>query len=258
MSRIERGLCRMYALSLYAYPREFRARFGSQMKQLFRDRCRDTWANPTPPRIAAFLFGVARDWIRTSLQERFAAMFSISKLAYAVASLLALLAMPATVLRAYVISGSSMEGTLRVGDHVVVNKLVGTLHQGDLVVFRSPEDPGKSFIKRIIGLSGDRISIARKQVFRNGQPLLEPYVSHIPGHVDARQDDMAETMVPEGMMFLLGDSRDNSLDSRFWGFVPQENVLGHPWFIYWSVDPLTHATRWNRTPLLLDNIASQN
>lgn len=248
MSRIERNLCRIYVLSLYAYPRQFRAQFGSQMEQLFRDRCRDAWANPTPIRIAMFLFGTGWDWIRTSFQERFAVMFSVTKLAYAIALLIALFAMPATVLRAYVISGASMEGTLRIGDHVVVNKLVGTLHQGDLVVFRSPEDPAKSFIKRIIGLSGDRISITKKQAFRNGQSLVEPYISHIPGHADRRQDDMAETVVPEGMMFLLGDSRDNSLDSRYWGFVPQESVLGHPWFVYWSVDPQTHVTRWIARP----------
>jgi signal peptidase I len=252
MKPIERLLYRIYALSLYAYPRKFRNRFGHEMRQLFRDRCREVWADSTFTRVAAFLTGVALDWIRTTTRERFLAMFSLQKLAYAAALLIALLGTPATVLRAFVISGASMEGTLRIGDHVIVNRFVGELHHGDLVIFPSPADPAQIFIKRVIGLSGDRIAIANKRVFRNEQPLAEDYVSLIASRADPRQDNMAEVTVPPGMMFLLGDNRDNSFDSRYWGFVPQASVMARPWFIYWSLDPVTHMTRWDRWLMRLE------
>ena len=248
-------LDRLYTASLYAYPRKFRRRFGPEMRQLFRDRCRDTWVNPTLPRVAAFLFGTARDWIRTSIQERFADMFITSKLAYAAALLIALLAVPATVLRAYVISGGSMEGTLRIGDHLIVNKLVGDVHHGDLVVFTSPVDPRQTFIKRAVGLPGDRIRIVDKQVFRNGELLVEAYASHVTTYLDKRRDTFpaqGEAIVPPGMLFLLGDNRDNSFDSRYWGFVPQSSVTARPWLVYWSQDPVARSTRWDRTPLRIE------
>jgi signal peptidase I len=246
-------LDQLYALLLYSYPREFRNRFGSEMRQLFRDRCRDTWANPTAEGIARFLFGTTRDWIRTSFRERTTSMFT-SRLAYTAALLIALLATPATILRAYVVSGGSMEGTLRIGDHLIVNKLVGNLHHGDLVVFPSPLDSNQTFIKRVVGLPGDRIRIANKQVFRDGQLLTEAYASHITNNMDARRDNypqQGEAVVPPGMIFLLGDNRDVSFDSRYWGFVPQSSVIARPWFVYWSRDPVAHATRWDRTPLVV-------
>ena len=181
-------------------------------------------------------------------------MFTITKLAYAVALLVGLLAMPASVLRAYVVSGGSMEGTLRIGDHLIVNKLVGELHHGDLVVFPSPANPKQIFIKRIVGLPGDHIRIVNKRLFRNGELLTEPYASHITNYVDERRDNYPEqgdAVVSPGMMFLLGDNRDNSIDSRYLGFVPQSSVIARPWFVYWSLDPVARSTRWDRTPLVL-------
>lgn len=245
---------RFYALSLYAYPRSFRQRFGSEMRQLFRDRCRDAFREPTPARVAAFFVRIAHDWIRSSLRERINSMTRFPKLAYTAAAAILLLAAPVTVLRAYVISGGSMEGTLRIGDHLVVNKLVGHLRHGEMVVFASPTDPSQTFIKRVIGLPGDRLQIVNKQVIRNGQPLIETYVSHISSYADERRDNFppqGEFTVPEGQVFVLGDNRDNSLDSRYWGAIPQASILARPWFIYWSRDPVAGVTRWDRTPLVV-------
>ena len=178
----------LYSVSLYAYPREFRKRFGPEMRQLFRDRCRETWTNPTCARISALLFGTARDWVRTSIQERFVVMLTYSKLAYAAAILFALLAVPVTVLRAYVISGGSMEGTLQIGDHLIVNKLVGNVHRGDLVVFPSPVDPqARHSSNAWLAFPATTSASPTKQVFRNGQPLVEmPYASHVTNYFDPR------------------------------------------------------------------------
>ena len=176
------------------------------------------------------------------------------------------------VAQPYVIPSSSMEGNLLVGDHVLVDKLAysppGSLsgrllpyapvRRGDIIVFRFPLNPRENYVKRVVGVPGDRIRIAAKQVYVNGEPLAEPYKVHrtawledyrdqFPGaprgQVDARALEMlrdhvsgGELVVPPGSYFALGDNRDDSLDSRYWGFVPRENIIGKPVVVFWSYD----------------------
>jgi len=178
----------------------------------------------------------------------------------------------------FVIPTASMEGTLLVGDHVIVDKLAyappGKLpllpyqdvKRGDIIVFRFPPDIRETYVKRVIGIPGDRIRMVNKQIYRNGKLLAEPYTQHIfPGYEPGR-DDIAEFTVPPGNYFALGDNRDNSSDSRVWGFVPRGNIIGKPFMLLWSYDAPTedltgyslhHAidlaqhfftrTRWSRT-----------
>ena len=165
----------------------------------------------------------------------------------------------AFVVQAFVVPTSSMEETLLIGDHVLVNKMyyaptatklerfilpVGELKRGDIVVFKFPQDPRFDFVKRAIGLPGDVIEIRDKVLFVNGKAVDEPYVIHRDYNVYnyensfpelARRDNFGPVKVPEGYIFVLGDNRDNSNDSRFWGFLPIENLRGRPWVIYWSI-----------------------
>jgi signal peptidase I len=186
-----------------------------------------------------------------------------------------------TLVQAYVVPTGSMEGNLKIGDHILVDRLtysdpgpVGRallpyreVQRGDIAAFLYPEDPSQTYVKRIIGLSGDRIRLENAAVIRNGRLLTEPYVQHtadwpddyrdnFPAHSSAgitpRGYDMlehhivnGEVVVPPGMLFALGDNRDNSLDSRYWGFVPCENVVGKPLFVYWSYDaPTADLQQW--------------
>ncbi len=188
-----------------------------------------------------------------------------------------LLALFATtfVLQAFKIPTPSMEPTLLVGDHLLVNKFVfgGTgawyerwlpyreIRRGDIVVFKFPFDDHTHYVKRVIGLPGDRVRIADRQVYINGQPLDEPYKVHN-GYYDSYGDNFppthggfprrnvrpewstdilrhvldGELIVPSGRYFVLGDNRDSSLDSRFWGFIDRDSVMGRPLLIYWSVE----------------------
>lgn len=172
------------------------------------------------------------------------------------------------VARGYVVPGASMERTILVGDHLIVGRIHHPLAMGDLISFRSPADPEKIFLKRIVGLPGDRIHFVNKVLYRNGAALSEPYVQHITSFVDQYRDNFPgepnmplpdsgrtmlaehcvgdEVVVPPGHYFVLGDNRDNSLDSRYFGFVSEESVQGTPLFVYWSKDP-DRGTRWART-----------
>jgi signal peptidase I len=208
-----------------------------------------------------------------------------------------------TLAQPFVIPTSSMEGTLMTGDHVIVDRLAYSPHdpattkilpysdvkRGDIIVFRWPVDIRETYVKRVIGVPGDRIRIQAKNVYRNGVKLVEPYTQHIdprripyrddfpsalvPSEVYPRGRQMlqadvhdGELVVPAGAYFAMGDNRDNSSDSRFWGMVPRENITGKPLLIYWSfeaptedlmsysvghfVDVATHffsKTRWDRT-----------
>ena len=214
-----------------------------------------------------------------------------------------------TLVQAFVIPTGSMEDTLLIGDHLLVDKLAyapaGPVSKhllpyeeprhGDIIVFRYPVDITQTFVKRVIGLPGDHLKMVNRTIYRNGVQLNEPYTYHkfsydasrdnFPGDpslfaegLQAQyQRDMlehhvanGEVIVPPGSYFAMGDNRDNSLDSRYWGFVPRENIIGKPLLIYWSyrastddlagttVDSLfshmtdlaTHffsRTRWNRT-----------
>ncbi|MCB9385019.1 MAG: signal peptidase I [Bryobacterales bacterium] len=192
----------------------------------------------------------------------------------------------------YVIPTGSMEGTLLVGDHLVVDKvsyapedaLLGSLlpHQpierGAIIVFRYPLNLEESYVKRVIGMPGDRIRIQDKQVFLNGSPLDEPYAQHVDSRrIDYRDDFPAaapvwiedraramlkehvqngELVVPPGHYFALGDNRDNSSDSRFWGLVPRENIYGKPLLVYWSFDAPTDVLLNRFSPHSLVRFAS--
>jgi signal peptidase I len=178
------------------------------------------------------------------------------------------------VLQNFEIPSGSMENTLLVGDHVFVNReqfapptrWMGPLlpyrdiGRGDIVVFLSPEEPGLFVVKRIIGIPGDRIHLRDGAVYRNGEKLDEPYAQHDPQNYDPFRDNFpavpaseiygvtsqdwigelpshiqgSDIVVPPGSYFGMGDNRDNSKDSRYWGFIPRENVIGRPVFIYWS------------------------
>jgi len=154
------------------------------------------------------------------------------------------------IVQAFQIPTGSMEPTMLVGDFLLVNKLVHApaalplekavlprreIRRGDIVVFKSPPDLSKDFVKRVIGLPGETILIRDKQVTIDGRPLEESgYKVHIyPGHV-MDGDDYGPEKIPAGHLFVMGDNRDNSADSRVWRFLPLANVKGRPWIIYFS------------------------
>jgi signal peptidase I len=188
------------------------------------------------------------------------------------------------ILQAFEIPSSSMEDTLLIGDHVFVNREqfapktswmpilpYRDIKRGDIVVFLSPAEPGLYVVKRIIGIPGDRIHLIDGVVYRNGEKLRESYVMHKgPIAYDPYRDNFpavppSETynvspewqllmrthiegqdiVVPKDSYFGMGDNRDVSLDSRYWGFIPKENVIGRPMFIYWSFN--TPADQYRRT-----------
>jgi len=208
------------------------------------------------------------------------------------------------LVQAFKIPSQSMEETLLVGDHLLVNKFVFAdtngggppllpyrdVRRGDIIVFKYPFPPHQHFVKRVIGLPGDRLRIVERQVYINGGPLPEPYKIHRAGAYSSsvaddfpppegtyyfrmesswreqleilRQGD--ELVIPRGKYFVMGDNRDNSQDSRYWGLVDRDNIIGRPLLIYWSFDASgrgalagddrRHAggngffarTRWNR------------
>jgi signal peptidase I len=159
----------------------------------------------------------------------------------------------AFVIQAFRIPSESMLETLQVGDFLFVNKFeygpklpfthtrLPGLHpprRGDVIVFQYPNDPSKDFIKRCVGVGGDTVEVRDKQVWVNGKVLDEPYVRHVdpavhPGGYDPR-DNMPPRYVPPGHLFMMGDNRDNSNDSRFWGDVKLDLVKGRAMFIYFS------------------------
>ena len=180
------------------------------------------------------------------------------------------------LLQAYVVPTASMEDNILVGDHLVVNKFIYSpacgplarllpsrpVRQGDVFVFKFPEDAGRDFVKRAIALPGDVVEIRDKVVYVNQAPLQEPQVSHADPNVFAagRRDQFGPMRVPQDQIFALGDNRDRSNDSRFWGTVPLPNVKGRALFVYWSAPPgagnrslparianFLRMTRWNRT-----------
>jgi signal peptidase I len=225
----------IYAIALYAYPPEFRRRFGSEMQQVFRAR-----RLATPSR-ARFLLAAAQDLIVTSIQERFTTM-NIARLVYTAAAAIASLAISATMMQAYYIPTPSMEPSLRAGDYLLVNKTARNPQRGEMVVFRYHKDPSQTFIKRVIGLPGDRIRIENKQVIRNSERVSESYV-RLTNTADPTRDNFSEVTVPADTLFVMGDNRDLSLDSRTFGSVPEANVIGRPWMVYWSTG------HWDRTLL---------
>ncbi|MCW5965343.1 MAG: signal peptidase I [Bryobacterales bacterium] len=188
------------------------------------------------------------------------------------------------LVQAFVIPTGSMEDTLLIGDHLLVDKLsfapagnFGSLvlpyspvKRGDIVVFRYPEDPSQTFVKRVIGQPGDHIRFNEQQLLLNGKAVTEHYVRHKSGYIDPYRDNFpslpnislseaatrmleqnvenGELIVPDGFYFVMGDNRDNSSDSRYWGFVPRRYVIGKPLIVYWSFDAPTE--RWTNGSLL--------
>lgn len=157
------------------------------------------------------------------------------------------------VVQAFKIPSGAMKPTLLIGDHILVNKLFKTSEQierGDIIVFPYPPDPRKDFIKRVVGLPGDWLEIRDKQIFVNNNPLKENYTIHtdqnvIPASVRPR-DNFGPLKIPKNSLFVLGDNRDASFDSRFWGFVELSNVKGKVTKIYWSWDKEKSRVRWDR------------
>lgn len=213
-----------------------------------------------------------------------------------------------SLVQAFVIPTGSMEDNLLIGDHLLVDKLAYAppgavskyllpytpVKRGDIIVFRYPVDIRQTFVKRAIGIPGDRIKLVNKQLYLNGKPVDEPYKfnktdfidsyrDNFPSDPNTRVDDRAlemldkcvvngEVVVPPDSYFAMGDNRDSSLDSRYWGFVPRTNIIGKPLMVYWSYDAPTERlvnsgvdlehlmdlarhfftkTRWKRTCMLI-------
>jgi len=169
------------------------------------------------------------------------------------------------VIQSYRSSTRTMEDTLSVGDYFLVNKFVygrsipftdirfftvRAPRRGDVIVFAYPEDPGKDFVMRVVGIPGDEVEGIDKKVSVNGQLSRYPRVSHkepdvIPG-VQNPRDTFGPVKVPADSLFVMGDNRDRSYDSRFWGCVPSDRVKGQVFFTYWSWDPEDRRVRWGR------------
>jgi signal peptidase I len=213
-----------------------------------------------------------------------------------------------TLVQAFVIPSASMEDTLLIGDHVLVDKLVYApagpiakdflpyreVRRGDVIVFRYPLDIRQDYVKRAIGIPGDHIHFVNQQLILNGKAVNEPYVKHVAPYPDTYRDNFplragmplrpravemlendvvdGDLVVPRDFIFAMGDNRDDSDDSRYWGLVPRENIVGTPAIIYWSyeastqdltngnigfdhiIDVVTHfftKTRWTRTLKLI-------
>ena len=203
------------------------------------------------------------------------------------------------VFQAFKIPSGSMEDNLKIGDHIIVNKFIygpeagavaglvplRDVRRGDIIVFRYPRQPEIDFVKRVIGLPGEKVSIENKKVFVNGTQLPEPYAVFDDAHVYPRseflpegqryRDQMESFTVPEGQYFVMGDNRDHSHDSRYWGTVPRTMIKGRAFMVYWSFDwqparPVSTAgergrelgnvalrfftnTRWKRTFFIVDS-----
>jgi signal peptidase I len=230
-------------------------------------------------------------------------------------TILLLLFLTTTLVQAYVIPTGSMEDTLLIGDHLLVDKMAfapsgpiskhilpySDVKRGDIIVFRYPVDITMTFVKRAMGIPGDRIRIVNKEVYRNGVKLNEPYKVHKSDQIDPYRDNFpsepnsmvypgaadmlqnhvinGEVVVPPDTVFAMGDNRDSSLDSRYWGFVPRENIIGKPLIVYWSYDAPTDQlqnpsigldhikdiamnffskTRWRRTFMLVHGYYANN
>lgn len=167
----------------------------------------------------------------------------------------------AFVVQPYTIPSESMLNTLLVGDCVLVNKFVygikvpfthkyiidiGEPERGDVVVFEFPFDEKKDYIKRIVGVPGDTITVRDKQLYVNGVKVVEPYAIHIKPNTILKQDNFGPFKVPEGEYFMMGDNRDDSSDSREWGTVKRNAIVGKAWRFYWSWDKETSSPRWER------------
>jgi signal peptidase I len=187
--------------------------------------------------------------------------------AIAIAVLLALV-IRTLVVQAFTIPSGSMMDTLLVGDYILVNKFlygpevpftearvpgIRDPHRGDIIVFKYPQDEKRDFIKRIVAGPGETVQVRGSQVFVNGNALHEPYTKRIDSPMPANAQAYCgyaygcePTVVPPNSYFVMGDNRDNSQDSRYWGFVRREKIKGKAFLIYWSWDSDRHWLRWWR------------
>jgi signal peptidase I len=206
-------------------------------------------------------------------------------------ALIVLVTVRALVVEAFKIPTSSMEGTLLAGDFLLVNKAVFGAEipglgmtlpalaepvRGEVIVFNPPHDPAKHYVKRLVGLPGDTLAMRQKQLFLNGEAMVEPYVRYSDAGGDAvhpgmgwqarhlverprrgryhpSRDNWGPLVVPEASYFVLGDNRDNSEDSRYWGFVDRTAIRGRPWIVYYSSEmspdgqlQFFREVRWDR------------
>ncbi len=166
-----------------------------------------------------------------------------------------------SVVQAYKIPSGSMIPTLLVGDYLIANKFIygikiplidkkliplGKPQKGDIVIFPSPEDPSKDLIKRVVAVGGDVIEERDKQLLINGKLADEPYVQHTDHLLVDTRDNLGPHLVPKDKIFVMGDNRDLSYDSRFWGYVDIKDVKGKAFILYWSWDSEEHFPRLNR------------
>jgi len=162
------------------------------------------------------------------------------------------------VVQAFKIPSGSMLPTLQIGDHILVNKFLFWFtdpQRGDIIVFRFPQDEGRDFIKRVIALPGESVEIRGKEVFVNRKPLRESYAAHLDRAIQENphspRDNFGPVVVPAGQLFMMGDNRDYSMDSRFWGFLDRNKVKGKAFIIYWSWDRERFRPRWDRIGMLI-------
>jgi signal peptidase I len=188
--------------------------------------------------------------------------------AIAIAILLALV-IRTLIVQAFTIPSGSMMDTLLVGDYILVNKFLygpelpvtdyrlpglRQPHRGDIIVFKYPQDEKRDFIKRVVGTPGDTVQVRGQQVLINGQTLEEPYARRNPSALSHTGSPSfcgyayacEPLQVPADSYFVMGDNRDNSQDSRYWGFVKRDKIKGKAFLIYWSWDSETHWPRWWR------------
>ncbi len=174
------------------------------------------------------------------------------------------------VVQAFKIPSGSMKQTLQIGDHILVNKFIFGVkipywnktiiplkspQRGDIIVFKYPVDPNKDFIKRVVGVAGDIIESRDKQLYLNHKPVNHDYGVHTDPHIisgnNKLRDNFGPITVPQNSLFVMGDNRDESYDSRFWGFVDIKAVNGKAFIVYWSWDKLNFGVRWNRLGRIL-------
>jgi signal peptidase I len=182
------------------------------------------------------------------------------------------------VIQAFKIPSGSMLDTLQIGDQILVNKFiygigipftdgkklfpVNSPEKGDIIVFKYPKDPSKDFIKRVVATGGDTIEMVRKKLYINGEPVPhEPYaryadsIKYPPNYRNdsfTRRDNIPKHTIPENKLFVMGDNRDSSSDSRFWGYVDLKAVEGKALIIYWSWNKAEFNVRWSRIGNLIE------
>lgn len=173
------------------------------------------------------------------------------------------------IVQAFKIPSGSMKETLLIGDHILVNKFIygisipfsdiklfaGVPEKGDIIVFKYPKDESRDFIKRVVATPGDTVEIRSQKVYINGHLLNEPYAVHrkppLPSPYSYPRDAYGPIEIPEDKVFMMGDNRENSQDSRFWGLLDIQKIRGKAFIIYWSWDKENYLVRWGRIANIL-------